>query len=162
MFGLLFCPYTFAFPASRFFPLHGLQQNVQAVVTGFPEFSVGFGPARHPLESLRFQRAEMFAATPFFLNEPGAFQVGQMLGHRLLAHRKRFGKLIYRERSLHETPQELPAGGVGERCEGLAERIHNHMVVHYRGGVKSKMPPSSISAQGYRCAPTKSTPPAIR
>jgi hypothetical protein len=65
MFRLLFCPHSFVFAASRYLPLHCLQQNVQAVVTGFPELSVAFGPARHLADSLRLQRAEVFAATPF-------------------------------------------------------------------------------------------------
>jgi hypothetical protein len=89
-------------------------------MTGFPEFSVGFGPACHLLDRLCLQRAEVFADAPFFSDEPGVFQVGQMLGHGLLTHRKRFGKLIHRGWPLHQTPQDLPTGGVGECCESLA------------------------------------------
>src|SRR5437868_763071 len=106
---------------------HFLEDKVEALKILFPKLAIAFRPFGDFPNRVGLERAEVFAAGPFPLDEARCFQVGQMFGNRLLRYREWGGDLVDCGWSGGKPIDDGSAGGGGEGGKSAGQLVHNPM-----------------------------------
>src|SRR5207248_5506102 len=104
-----------------------IEQVVQALEVGLPEFAVAFEPFVGLRERLGFDAAGPPLGVAAARNQARAFQHLEVLGDGGLAHGERLRQFHDRDFAGGKTGENRPPGGIGERGEDGVEsrgRLH--------------------------------------
>jgi hypothetical protein len=108
--------------------LDGVDVCAEPVEAVGPDLAVLGDPVDGVVEGRRLQPARPVLGVATSADEPGALEHLEVPGDGLQAHVERLGQLVHgRLAVLGQPDEDRPAGRVGQRGEGEAERVGGHV-----------------------------------